>query len=834
VLDDVRSGMTQDIRQAARRLLRTPAFTLAAVVTLGLAIGANGSIFAVVQHVVLNPLPYPESDRLVEVDHGVQAVNVPNGLGVTRGLYLHYAERARTLESLAAYDEETPTLTGAGEPEQIATVRATPSLGRVLQVMPALGRWFTAQEGTPGASAVAVLSHGFWVRRYGASSDLVGRAITLDGVPTTVIGVMPQNFAFPAPGVDAWTVQQLSRAAGFGTWEYKAVARLRVGVTPADARAELRGMVASVIEAYPGDPLARAQMQANPIFIVRTLKEATVGTIARSLWILLAAVALVLLVACANLANLFLVRFEARQRDVAVRRALGSGRRGIAAYFLSESALLALAGGMVGLALAFGAVQTLVAIGPPNLPRLSEIRVDAIVIAFTFGLALITGVTFGVAPLLHGAPLAATLHEGGRSHTASRRRHHARRVLMGTQVAFALVLLIASGLMVRSFQELRAVDPGFDAASTLTFTVGLPQNEYPTRAAAAATHQAILDRVSALPGVARASATTCLPLAGGCHGNTVLIEGRAIPPGDVPPVALFRGVAADYFAAMGTPLRAGRGLTREDVDQRQPVAVISESFARATFPSEDPIGRRVASNLPPVRRGEAPALEWLTIVGVVANTPIRTPGENFATPHLYMPMTIAGGPDIPRLVGPNVAAMTYVVRTSTPPLGLVRAARQAIDGINPQLPIAQVSPMQVLLDRASAQTAFMMVLLATAAAVALLLGLIGIYGVMSYIVTQRTGEIGLRLALGAQPREVAGMIVRQGGAIALAGIAVGLGAALAGSRLLESLLFNVGPRDPGVFVATTVALLVVAVVACWVPARRAARMSPVEALRADG
>jgi predicted permease len=825
--------MRQEIRQAARRLVHSPGFTLASVLTLGLAIGANTAIFAVVQRVVLNPLPYPDSDRIVEVDHGLQAINVPNGLGVSRGLYLHYRDRARAFQALAAYTDEAPTLTGSGEPEQLATIRSTPSLGAVLRVPPALGRWFTEQEGSPGAAPAVVLSHGLWVRRFASDASILGRAITLDGVATTVVGVMPQSFAFPAPGVDAWTVQPISRAAGFGIWDYDAVARLRDGVTPADARAELIGLAGSVIDAFPGDPLARAQMEAKPIFIVRSLKEATIGTIARALWILLAAVALVLLIACANVANLFLVRFEARQREVAVRRALGSGRRGIAAYFLSESALLVLAGGIVGVALAFAAVRLLVAIGPPNLPRLAEIRVDGVAIAFTVVLTLLTALAFGIIPLLQGAPLATMLHEGGRSHTASRRRHHARRVLMATQVAVALVLLVASGLMVRSFQKLRAVDPGFDATSTLTFSVGLPQNEYSTRALAAAAHQAILDRVSALPGVSAASATTCLPLAGGCFGNTVRIEGRVIQPGTTPPLALMRGVAADYFRAIGTPLRAGRTLTREDVERREPVVVVNDAFAKANFPGEDPIGQRIASNVPPVRPGQVPSLQWLSIVGVVADTPIRTPGENFTTSLVYMPMTIAGGPDAPRLVGPSVAAMTYVVRTSTPPLGLITAVRQAVDGVDPKVPIAQVALLETLLERASAQAAFMMVLLATAAAVALLLGIVGIYGVMSYIVSQRRGEIGVRLALGAVPANVAALIVRQGGAVALVGITAGLLTALAGSRMLESLLFDVSPRDPVVFAATTVVLMVVALLACWLPARRAAQLSPLEALRAD-
>jgi putative ABC transport system permease protein len=433
---------------------------------------------------------------------------------------------------------------------------------------------------------------------------------------------------------------------------------------------------------------------------------------------------------------------------------------------------------------------------------------------------------FGAIPLWRGTPVALSLHEGGRSNTAARSRYRTRHVLMAIQVALALVLLVSSGLLIRSFQKLRALDPGFDATSALTFSLGLPEREYPTRAAAVAAHRALLEGLSALPGVTALSASTCLPLANGCFGNTLRVEGRAYPPGTIPPVALFRAVAGNYFETMRMRLLRGRGIDRGDVERREPIVVVNQALADQFFPNHDPIGERVATNRPPARGGEAPQMTWLTIVGIVSNTPTRTLTEASPWPQLYMPMSIAGGPDTAVLVGPSVSTMSYVIRSTTPPAGLLPSVRHAVDTVDPKLAIALVRSLQDIVLGASEQMAFTMVLIAIAAVVALLLGVVGIYGVMSYIVTQRTGEIGIRLALGANPRGVARMVVQQGGLVALAGVAVGLGAALAGGRMIESLLYGVSPRDPVVFVGTTVLLVGVALVACWLPARRAAHMSP--------
>lgn len=817
----------REIRHATRRLARNPAFSLAAVFTLALAIGANAAIFAVVQRVLLNPLPYPDSDRIVDIDHGALALNVPSGFGMTRGLYYHYSGRARTLDGIALFRAGDLTLTGGGEPERIRVARATTSLGSVLRVAPALGRWFIEAEGVPGAPQVALLSHRLWSRRYGGNPAILGQPVMLGGVATEIVGVMPASFAFPDPRVDTWIAEQASREMGFGTWTYDGIARLRTGATAANAQLELTALLADLTQAFPGDLLARGNADTRLIVSVRTLKEATIGGVERALWILLGSVGLVLLVACANVANLFLVRSDARQREIAVRRALGAGRFGIARYFFAESTILSTAGGVIGLALAWGAVRLLVRFGPPALPRLDEVRLDHIAVAFTFALSLLTAFAFGAIPLCRGGRLAPALPDSGRSSTAGRGRHRARHLLIGVQTALALVLLVSSGLMVRSFQELRAVDPGFDPTSALTFSVGLPERDYPDREAAVAAHYAILDRLSALPGVTAASASTCLPLAGGCSGNTVRVQGRTYPPGTIPPLALFRAVAGGYCEAMGIPLRRGRTLDRGDVDRREPVVVVNEAFARRFFPDEDPIGQRVASNRPS-------NLEWLTIVGVVSNTPWRALSEQPA-PQLYMPMSLAGGPGIPRssLAGPDISVMSFVVRSATPSLSLLQVVRRAIAATDPNLALAEVRSLQEVLDRASAEMAFTMFLIALAGHVALLLGVIGIYGVMSYVVSQRTSEIGVRLALGAAPGSVAGMIVRQGGLVVLAGITSGLATALAGSRMIESLLYGVSARDPGIYVSMTLILLSVALLACWLPARRAARLSPLEALRTE-
>jgi putative ABC transport system permease protein len=825
----------KEIVFALRRLLRSPAFAVAAVLTLALAIGANAAIFAVVERVLLNPLPYPESDRLIDVNHTATRLSLGPTLGITRGYYFLYRERAHTLEGVALYDTIGATVTGDGDPQRIRVTRATTSFASVMRVWPVVGRWFTEEEDRPGAPPRVVLSYGLWMRRYGGDRGIIGKPISLSGVSTEIVGVMPQSFAFPDATVDAWTTEQVTREMGFGIWLYNGVGRLRDGVSVDDARRELNGLVPDVIRAFPGDPFAAANSsQLGVVSAARTIKEAMVGDVSRALWIVLASVGLVLLVACANVANLFLVRSEARQRELAVRLAIGAGRAGITRYFLAESVLLSIAGAIVGLAFAWSAVRLLVAASPPTLPRLGEIRLDGVAVLYAFALSLLTAVVFGAIPLWRSIVIPPKLNEGGRG-TASRGRYRARHLLMGGQVALALILLIASGLVARSFQKTRDTNPGFNPVSAITFNIALPAGTYPTRASAVAADQGILDRVSTLPGVTAVSSSTCLPLSFGCYGNTVQVQGRPFVPGTTLPNALFRAVGAGYFETMGIPLKRGRSITRDDLERKEPVIVVDEAFAKRVFPGEDPIGRYVVSSAPPPTPGGPPGPVPLQIVGVVGNTPIRSMAEPVPASQLYMPMSIAGGPDIPAqaLVGPDVSLMRFVVRSARPPTALLKSIRRAVDAVDPRLAIAQVATLEEMVDRASAQMAFTMTLIVAAAAVALLLGIIGIYGVMSYIVSQRTSEIGVRLALGAEPRSVAAMILKQGSAVTLLGATIGVIVALAGSRLIASLLYGIGPRDPAVFAGTTLLLLIVASLACWLPARRAARLSPLEALRAD-
>jgi predicted permease len=817
-------NVARDLRHAFQRLRRSPAFAGAAVLSLALAIGATVSIFAVIERVLLKPLPYGDPDRLLALNNGMPSRNIAVFNSLTTQLYYQYRDRARTLDGVAIYRTDDQTLTGEGAPERIRVARATPSLASVLRVTPRLGRWFSEEEGAPGASPVGVLSNGLWVRRFGQDPGVLGRLVILDGVPTTVVGVARDSFAFPDPGVGVWTPLTLTRASASNAYSFGGIGRLRGGATIADVRSELDRLGADLESTYPGGGYTQLVSAAT------TLIEETVGRVAVALWTILASAGLVLLVAAANVANLFLVRAEARQQEVAVRRALGAGNRAIARYFFSESALLASAGGVGGLALAWSAVRLLTAYGPTNLPRLAEVRLDGAALTVALTLSALAALVFGSVPLLHFSPAAASLHENGRGNTASRDRHRVRHLLMGAQVALALVLLVASGLMVRSFQKLRAVEPGFDPASALTFRIGLPRSDYREQGRIVAAHQAILDRLAALPGVKAVAASTCLPLVEGCNqGGPMSVEGRILLQGANPPIVLRRAVSGGYFEAMGMRIVRGRGINRGDVDRNEPTVVLNEALAAISFPNQNPIGQRIrlgSPALPP----DAPG--WLTIAGVVSNTPIgglSLASASVWSPQLYMPMYSSRDVN----VATRLETMSYVVRTAPSPLGLAAPARAAVGEVDAKLAVSQVRELQTILDAAASQMAFTMVLLAIAASVALMLGVIGIYGVMSYIVSQRTGEIGVRLALGAEPKSVMAMIVRQGGSVAVAGIAVGLAAAFTGGRLIESLLYGVSPRDPGIFAATALALLAVALLACWLPARRAASVDPLVALRAQ-
>jgi predicted permease len=807
----------REFRHACGRLRRSPGFAAAVVLSLAVAIGANTSVFTVVERVVVNPLPYPASDRLVMLDFSMPSRNIPAGFNsMTAREYFFFAEHARTIDSLAAYRWEDRTLTGETA-ERIRIARTTPSLAMVLGTPPEIGTWLpNAQQ--RGAAPSAVLSHGLWIRRYGADPGVVGRTVVLNGIATTVAGVMPVSFAFPDASIEMWINEPFPETID-DDYSFTGVARLRSGASLDQFRAEINQLVRSLASQAPGEGYDALFSTAL------TLRDFTVGQIAQALWFLLAAAGVVLLVACANIANLFLVRCEARQREIAVRRALGAGGAGVAGYFLAESALLSVTGGAFGLAAAWAGVRVLVASGPAILPRLNEIRLGPVHAVFVIGLSTLATLAFGFIPLARIRSSSASLHDSARG-SIGVSRSRARHVLMGAQVAFALVLLVASGLLIRSFIKLRALDLGFDPSSRLTFQVGLPPAAYPDRERIVRAHQAILARVGALPGVRSASMVNCVPISGRgfCGGAPLFTEGEPPPRNDtVRTIVASRPVAATFFETTGMPLVLGRGITQADIDSNSLVTVINDTLMRTAFRGENPLGKRI--RLAPHRIDGAPL--WFTIVGVVHATPTIALAEPRPAPKMYLPMFAS------RDVFPRVDVMTYVLRTSTPPLALAGAVRAAVKDIDPNLALAQVRTMQDVLDAAAAPRAFTMVLIGIAASATLLLGIVGIYGVMSYVVSQRTSEIGLRLALGAEPGAVMRMVVRQGGIVALGGIGAGLAAALAGGQAISSLLYEISPRDPQVFAATAVTLLAIALVACWIPARRAAGIDPITALRME-
>ena len=825
--------LLRETRFALRRLARAPGFTTAAFLTLALAIGAVVSIWAVVKNVVLDPLAYPESDRLVVLEHGLPGVGADRGVNLTPGLYMLYRDGAHMLEALALHNSNEMTLTGEGEPETLATAGVTPSLEQVLGVEPMLGRWFDAEAGQEGSALTVILSHALWVTRFGADRAVVGRTIRLNGMTREVIAVMPPGFSFPDReiryGASAgkrevmlWTPLAEPRDPQLGGFNYSAIARARDGATLDGVRAEMDGLIARLPEMFPSNGFAQelvgeAKINAQPLM----LKDRVLGGISRTMWVLLATVALVLVLACANLANLFLVRSDARQTELAVRRALGAGRRGVASQFLSESLVLSVAGGTAGIALAAVSVGLLRS-SAPELPRLAEIRLDPIVLLSAGALCVVVGLALGFVPLVGRWPaLASAIHEAGRRSTSAVSRIRVRGLLVATQVALASVLLVACGLMVRSFMHLSRLNPGFVAERVLTFNVALPGARYPEPMNAVAFHDRLLERLAGLPGVESAAVVSCAPLAGWCFGDPLEVEGRATVPGAPAPVITMRRASPGYFQTMGIALESGRLFEATDGDGA-PVVVINRALADLYFPNEDPLGKRVA---PAGRRPDAPRA---TVVGIIGNTTTMSITETKAVASVFFPFG-----ELREISPVPQRRMTYVVRTEAAPLGLLPAVRGAIRELDAELALADASSMDRIVADSGARIAFTLVLLAIAATTALLLGAIGIYGVISYAVTRRTGEIGVRLALGARPGDVVRMIVGQGSATAAAGLLVGLLAARAFGHFMNALLFGVQPRDPATYVAVALGLGLLVVAATWLPARRAARLDPVSALRAD-
>jgi predicted permease len=679
--------------------------------------------------------------------------------------------------------------------------------------MPIRGRLPSAEEDVPDGPSVVLLSYGLWQDRYGSDPSIIGRTIELNGGLREVIGVMPPDYAFPNPEIDVWVPRQLDPSSeNFGGHHLVAVARLAPGVTIEAATEDAEALIARFDEVGYGPQWFQGIFSGRAV--VRTLKDQIVGDSRQPLLILLGTVGFVLLIACSNVANLLLVRAESRTRERAVRMALGSGRARLVQYVMTESVLLSLAGGALGMLLAYLGTRALVAAGPASVPRLSEIGINSQVLLFTMAVSLAAGLFFGLFPAFRAGSRKTlmALRDGGRGSTIGRDRHRARSLLVVGQVALALMLLFGSGLMVRSFQRLRAVDPGFVADGVMTFRLSLPPNKYPDAEATARFYDDLLERLRAIPGVAAAAGINNLPLSGGGAILTAQIDEFPVPEDEFPPAFLARRTTPGYFGAMGMTLIEGRDFTADDHNARIGSIIISESVKQEFWPETSALGKRIQTNGAPAR-----------VVGVVSDVHdegLDTPAEQFT----YKPMLDS--------IGGGVRAMMMVVRTDSDPTTLVPAIRATVEAIDSDLPITDLRPMEELLSDSLSRTSFTMSLLLLAAGIALFLGAVGIYGVLSYVATQRTGEMGVRLALGSDAGGIRRIILSQGMRLSGVGIAVGIVGALVLGRVLSSLLFGVSPVDPLTLVVGSVTFLLVGALASLIPAMRAARTPPAVALRA--
>jgi putative ABC transport system permease protein len=800
-----------ELKQAGRALAKRPGYAIVAAVTLALGIAANVAVFTVVNAILLEPLPYPQADRIVTVLHHAPGLQLPD-LQVSPGLVDHYRESARTLTRLAAYERDERNLTGSGHPERVTAVSVTPEVFDVLAVRPIRGRPFREPDARKDSPLVVILTHGLWQSHFGSDPGTVGRRVEVDGVRAEIVGIMPAGFAFPDASIRLLVPLWLDPARGFGSFGPRALARLAPGVTLNVAQQEITALQKRIPERFPDidrEFLDRSGWSAT----VTPLRDTIVGDVSAMLWILFGTMALVLLIAGANVANLFLVRAESRQREVAVRAALGAGRWRLARAFLSESLVLTLAGGAAGSLMAWAGVRLLVAYSPVDLPRMHEVRFDGAVLAFAIALSICAGLVLGALPMLHlaGRSFVALLRDGGRGNTAGRARHRMRNLLIAGQVAMALLLLVASGLMLRSAERLYSVDPGFSVEGVVTAGVSLgPRSD---RSQAVRFYHQVLDEVARLPGIVSRGASSSLPI-GATHmgGGSFDIESRPRPDTELPAVTMYMAVSAGYFETLGVPVLAGRAPEPADAEGGRPVVWVNETFAR-TFLDNNAIGERIEL--------EGTRLE---IVGVVGDIRTFGPRED-VRPFAYMTL---GNPAV------SLDVMHLVVRTAAAPGSLASALRGAVDRVDSSVPLTTLQTMTDVVASSLAQTWFTMTLLACAAGGALVLGMIGLYGVIRYVVAQRTAEIGVRIALGARPGDVRWMVLRQGLSVTLAGVIVGLVAAWASTRLMASLLFQVSASDPATFVSVALVLTGVSMLATYLPARKAASIDPSQALREEG
>jgi putative ABC transport system permease protein len=814
-----------ELRHTLRRLARSPLFTTIAVLTLAIGIGANTAVFSVIYGVLVKPLPFPEPERLVGVWHTAPGLGW-DLVNQSPSLYLTYRDENRAFTDTGMWDSTQVAVTSLERPEQVAAMQVTDGVFPVLGAAPEIGRLFSRQDGSPQGTDTVILSHAFWQSRFGGDPGALGRTLTIDGKPHEVIGVMRPDLHFLDYEPALYLPFRLDPAKiFFGNFSYQGIARLRPGVSLADADADVARMIPLALDRFPmPEGFTKAMVEDARLGPnLRPLKRDVVGDVSEVLWVVFGTVGLVLLVACANVANLFLARAESRQHELAVRSALGASRARVAAELLGESLVLGLLGGGVGVGLAALGLDLLVALKPQGLPRLHEIGIDPTVLAFAAGIALLAALLFGSVAVvkLGGSVLVSLRGDERRGPSAGRGRRLARNLLVVSQIALALVLLVGSGLLIRSFRALTRVDPGFARPrEVLTLRLSIPKAEVADPAAVAQAWENLFHRLEEIPGVRSVGLANAFTLSGWQSNDPLFVEERPTAGDTIPPLRRMRWVAPGYFEAVGNPLVAGRSITWDDVHQRAPVVMVTENLARAYWEHPaDALGKRVRNS---------PQAPWREIVGVVGNE--RDDGlAKEPTAVVYWPMVMTDFWGEPLFTPRSMAVVLRSPRVGTP--GLLEEVRQAVWSVDPDLPLADVRTLEEVLEGAMARTSFTVVLLAIAAATALLLGALGTYGVVSYVAAQRTREIGVRMALGAGRKDVSRLVLRHGLTLAAAGVAAGLAGAAVFTRLLSALLFGIGPLDPPTFALVAVAVTGVALVASYVPARRAAATDPVETLR---
>ena len=810
-----------------RRLAHAPMFTAVTLLTLAIGIGANTAIFSVLNGVLLKPLPYPAADRLVSVWEKAHLEGM-HELNASPSTYFTFREENRTFEDIGLWQYDSLNITGTGEPEQVQALDFTDGVLPVLGVQPILGRRFNRQDDSPGIPKTVMLSYGFWQHKFGGDPSIIGRRIMVDGAAAEIIGVLPATFRLMDTHAAMFEPLQLDRAKTFiGNFGYQAIARLKPGVTLAQASADEARMIPMMLNKFAPAPGLSPEMlrEAHLEPLVRPLKSDLVGDIGKTLWVLMATIGAVLLIACANVANLMLVRAEGRQHELAIRAAIGAGWSRLARELLLESVTLGIAGGTLGVALAYAALRVLIAAGPANLPRLDEISIDPAVLLFTFTISLVAGLLFGLIPVFkyNGPRLFGALRQGGRHASDGREHRRARNVLVVVQVALALVLLIGSGLMIRTVRAMKQVAPGFtDPAHILTLHLPVAHAQVPKPDQVVRTYNNIADRIAAIPGVTSVGLSDSITMDGSGSGDPIFAADKTYTEGQIPPIRRFKFITPGFFKTMGNPLLVGRDITWTDIYQGRPVVLVSENLARELWRSPSAaIGKQVREN---------PKGLWREVIGVVGDE--RDKGVDQPAPTMaYWPMLVHD------FWGDAVNVRRYqaiAIRSSRAgSVSLLNEVRRAVWSVNPDLSMTEVATVQQIYDRSMARTAFTLVMLSVAAGMALLLGLVGIYGVISYTVSQRTREIGIRIALGAPQHSVRQMFVRQGLLLTIAGAACGLAGAAALTRLMKTLLFEVSPVDPLTYIGVSLVLVAAALVASYIPAHRATTIEPVEALRVE-